>query len=271
MTERLVPGRTVTSRVLAILAAFGPARQQLRLTELSQRTGLALSTTHRLVAELVDWGALERDEDGRYRIGLRLWEVGALAPRGLPLRDAAMPFLDDVFQATGQNVQLAVLAGSDAVYVERLSGRNAVRVVTRPGSRLPLHATGVGLVLLAHAPLGLRQQVLAAPLVRFTPYTIADPAQLRRLLAEVRRRGFAVSDRQIETISMSVAAPVWGARGQVVAALSVVIPAQSNPAGFAALVVSAARGISRSLGGLGESATSGRRQHHPESRHGQPE
>lgn len=242
------PGPSVTSRVLAILGSFSHERDRLLLTELSQRAGLPMSTAHRLVAELVAWGALERESDGRYRIGLRLWEIGSLAPLGPALRDLAMPFVEDVCQATGENVQLAVLDGTDAVYVERISGRKAVHVVTRLGSRLPLHATGVGLVLLAHAPLELRQQVLARPLVPFTPHTVTDPDELRRILDEVRRRGYAVSDRQIEVVSRSVAAPVRGRADTVVAALSVVVPASSPAAEFVPVVVSAARGISRSLG-----------------------
>jgi DNA-binding IclR family transcriptional regulator len=125
-------------------------------------------------------------DEGRYQIGLRLWEVGVLAPRGLDLRELAMPFLEDVYEVTRQNVQLAVLDGTEALYLERLSGRGAVNVVTRVGSRLPLHATGAGLVLLAHADPELQEQVLAAPLKRFTAKTLASAGEVRRALAETR-------------------------------------------------------------------------------------
>lgn len=159
-------GDTVTARVLAVLDAFTAEAPELSLTDLARRAGLPLSTAHRLVGELAAWGALERDEDGRYRVGLRLWEVGALAPRSLGLRESAMPFLSDLHEVTGENVQLAVLDGTEVVYVERLVGRGTVGVVTRVGSRLPLHATGVGLVLLAHAPVDLQERVLSRPLGR---------------------------------------------------------------------------------------------------------
>lgn len=240
---------TVTGRVLRVLAAFSADRPDLGLTELSRRANLPLSTAHRLVGELAEWGALERGADGRYRVGLRLWEVGALAPRGLGLRESAMPFLEDLYEVTRQNVQLAVLDGTEVVFVERISGRGAVNVITRVGGRLPLHATGVGLVLLANADPELQEQVLASPLKRYTEKTICDPDELRRALAEVRRTGVAVSDRQIELISLSVAAPVHGSRGEVVAALSVVVPAATSDArAYVPVVRAAARGISRALG-----------------------
>lgn len=239
---------TVTARVLAVLGAFTAEHPELTLTALARRAGLPLSTAHRLVGELAAWGALERGEDGRYRVGLRLWEVGALAPRSLGLRESAMPFLEDLYEVTRQNVQLAVLDGTEVVYVERLSARGAVDVITRVGSRLPLHATGVGLVLLAHAPAALQEQVLAGPLRRWTDRTLTDPAELRRVLADVRRTGVAVSDGQIELVALSVAAPVRGPRGEVVAALSVVVPsAGSDPRSYAPVVRAAARGISRAL------------------------
>ncbi|MHA6780880.1 IclR family transcriptional regulator [Pseudonocardia saturnea] len=241
---------TVTARVLGVLAAFSAERTELTLTEIGRRAGLPLSTAHRLVGELTDWGALERGDDGRYRIGLRLWEVASLAPRSLGLRESAMPFLTDLHEVTGENVQLAVLDGAEVVYVERISGRGAVNVITRVGGRLPLHATGVGLVLLAHAPPELQEQVLAGPLRRYTEKTICGPEEVRRTLADVRRTGVAVSDGQIELVALSVAAPVRGPRGDVVAALSVVVPsAGSDARAYVPAVRAAARGVSRTLRG----------------------
>ncbi len=237
----------VASRVLDVLAAFDGS--DLTLTAIARRAGIPLTTAHRIVGDLAAWGALERAEDGRYRIGLRLWEVGALAPRGLGLREHAMPFLEDLYEVTRQNVQLAVLDGRDAVYVERLSGRGAVNVITRVGGRLPLHATGVGLVLLAFAPPDVQEEVLAGPLQRYTEKTVCRPGELRRMLAEVRRTGVAVSDGQIELIALSVAAPVWGQRGEAAAALSVVVPAGSDARTYVPVVRAAARGISRALSG----------------------
>lgn len=240
---------SVTTRALQVLEAFSVDRPELSLTELARRAGLPLSTAHRLVHDLTRWGALERGFDGRYHVGLRLWEVGALAPRGLGLRELAMPFLEDLSQVTHENVQLAVREGLEVVFVERIAGRRAVPVLTRVGGRFPMHPTGVGLVVLAHAPVEVQEQVLAAPLARFTPRTIVVPQELRQVLAEVRRLGYAVSDRQVTMDSVSVAAPVWGRSGEVEAALSIVIRHDGvPPSSLVPAVQAAARGISRALG-----------------------
>jgi DNA-binding IclR family transcriptional regulator len=217
--------------------------------------GVPLSTAHRLVAELDGWGALERDDVGRYRIGLRIWELGALAPRGLGLREAALPFMEDLYEVTHENVQLAVRDDDELVFVERFAGRDAVAVYTQVGGRFALPPTGVGLVLLAHAPVDVQERVLAGPLPRYTSFTITDPRQLRRVLAEVRRTGVAISDRQVTADAVSVAAPVE-VRGSVVAALSIVVRGTS-PAAVRTMtpgVRAAARGISRTLDRAGAPA-----------------
>ena len=205
--------RSVPAKLLALLDVYSHENTAHSLSELARRTGLPMATAHRLTGELARWGGLERGADGRYRIGLRLVELAALCPRGYALRDIALPFMEDLYEATHQNVQLAVREGLDGVYIERIAGRQAVPVLTRVGAHWPLHATGVGLVLLAHAPADVQEAVLAAPLATFTPFTIRDPAELRRTLAEIRRTGFAVSDRQITDDAFSVAAPVLGAAG----------------------------------------------------------
>ncbi|NKQ55353.1 IclR family transcriptional regulator [Amycolatopsis sp. K13G38] len=240
---------TVVDRVLNVLGAFSTDRPALSLSELSRRAGLALSTTHRIVGELARRGALERQDDGLYRVGLWLWEVASLSARGMGLRESAMPFLEDLYEATHENVQLAVLDVPDVVYVERISGRHAVSVVSRAGGRLAAHATGVGLVLLANAPVDVQEEYLGRPLKRYTPRTICSSEQLRHALADVRRDGFVISDRQVEMVSMSVAAPVYGSEDDVVAAISIVVPAEGfDPRTLVPAVRAAARGISRNLG-----------------------
>ncbi|MFI8191298.1 IclR family transcriptional regulator [Streptomyces sp. NPDC085946] len=242
-------GPTAPDRLLSVLAAFDHEHPALSLTDISRRAGLTLTTAHRLVGALTRWGALERDASGVYHVGLRLWEVAALAPRGLALRQLALPYLEDLYEATHENVQLAVRDGHEVVYVEWLSGRSAVGVHIRVGARWPLHATGVGLALLAHGGPGLQEEYCAAPLASFTPYTVTDPARLRRVLAEVRRTGVAVSDRQVTADALSVAAPVRGPDGAVAAAVSVVVPHPGAQVPVLAPAVRlAARGVSRALG-----------------------
>jgi DNA-binding IclR family transcriptional regulator len=247
-SDPTAPRPGVAQRLLALLDAFDADHRELTLTALARRAGLPAATAHRLVGRLTAWGALEQSESGTYRIGLRLWELAQLAPRGSGLRRAALPFMEDLYETTHENVQLAVRDGMDTLYIELISGRSAVLVRTTVGSRWPLHATGVGLVLLAHADPAVQQRVCAAPLTRFTPHTITDPGRLRAVLAEVRRADAAVSDRQITEDAVSVAAPVRGAGGQVVAALSLVVPSGTNAAALIPAVRMAALGTSRSLG-----------------------
>ncbi|MGC5566243.1 IclR family transcriptional regulator [Streptomyces sp. FR-108] len=240
---------SATDRLLAVLAAFDHDHPALSLTEISRRAGLSLTTAHRLVGALGDWGALERDADGIYHVGLRLWELAALSPRGLALRQIALPYLEDLYEATHENVQLAVRDGAEVVYIEWISGRSAVGVKIQVGARWPLHATGVGLALLAHCEPAFQEAYCGGPLAGFTPHTLTDPAALRRVLAEVRRSGVVVSDRQITEDALSVAAPVRGPGGPVTAAVSVVVPERGahTPALIPAVRL-AARGISRALG-----------------------
>ncbi|MDF5753081.1 IclR family transcriptional regulator [Spongiactinospora sp. TRM90649] len=237
-------GRTVTSRVLAVLGAFTPARPELTLAQICRITGLRHATAHRLVRELVGWGALERVPSGAYVVGLRLWELGTLNPRGLPLRVRAMPFMEDLHAATRQHVQLAVLDGGAALVVERISAAGAVPVVSQVGGRLPLHASAVGKVLLAHADDGLFAEVTGDGLARFTTATVTDPAALRVALAECRRTGVAVVREEMSAGAYSVAAPITDAKGRVIAGLSVVGP---DPAihRLVPAVLMAGRGISR--------------------------
>src|SRR4051795_3499109 len=203
---------SAAGRMLAVLEAFGPAHSSLTLSEISRRSGLSLTTTHRLVGELREWGALERAPDGRYGIGLRLLELGALAPHGLQLRELALPYLDDLHQATRANVLLAVRDGTDVVYVESLRARGAIRLLSRLGGRWPLHATGTGLVLLAFAPPEVQEEVLRRPLRAFTTDTVTDPQRMRRILAGVRRSGVVLAENQPapDAPPLAVAVPLRG-------------------------------------------------------------
>ncbi|MFI7708209.1 IclR family transcriptional regulator [Nonomuraea sp. NPDC049480] len=214
------PGRTVTSKVLAILGAFDAAHPQLTLTDLARRSGVPLSTAHRLVAELEDWQALSRDPDGRLRVGLRLWELGQLAPgRLLAL---AHPWLQELFVTTGENVHLAVRDGLEVLYVDKVYGRRAVPIVSRTGGRLPMHPTGVGKALLAYEPDWFVKSYLARKLERPTPHTITEPGRLARELAAVRTQGYALTYEEMTLGSCSAAAPIL-VDGRAVAAVGIVL------------------------------------------------
>jgi DNA-binding IclR family transcriptional regulator len=182
-------------------------------------------------------------------VGLRLLEVASLAPRGHGLREVAMPYMEDLYEATRHHVLLAVRDGEQALLVERRSGRAAVPVEYRVGGRLPLHMTGVGRVLLAFAPVDLQERILAGDVGGASADPPPDPAALRRTLAEVRRTGVAVINRRKPAPVVSVAAPVRGDRDDVLAALSIVVPAGgTDPRTLEPAVRAAARAVSRGLG-----------------------
>jgi DNA-binding IclR family transcriptional regulator len=248
LVGRTEPGRSVLGRALALLDTFSNERPEQTLGAIAQEAGLPSATAYRLVNELVAWGALERVGRGRYRIGLRLWQLGSLAPEARTLRDVALAFLHDLLEVTHEVAHLAVRDGDKVLYLERLMARPEVHVRSRVARRLPLHATGPGKVLLAHAPEDVVAQVLAGPLPRLARNTITDPDVLRDALAAIRESGYCISREETTDGASSVAAPVRGPNGDVVAAISVVVPAGRTdlPALVPAVRV-AAVGISRGL------------------------
>ncbi|MBT2208797.1 MULTISPECIES: IclR family transcriptional regulator [Actinomadura] len=243
------PGRSVSSRLLEVLFAFRPGQSVLSLADLVRRTGLPHATVRRLAMELTDAGALTRRHDGRFTIGLRLWQLGTLAPLTESLRTQAQPFMEDLYAALHQHVQLAVLEGTEAVIIERLSAPQAPELVSQVGGRLPLHCSGVGKVVLAHGGADLIDRVLSGPLRRFTPETTVDPGALRAELADCRRTGNASVRGELTPGADSIATRIVDGDGQVVAALSVVVRAGSvNPRAVLPPVIASGLGISRMLG-----------------------
>ncbi|MGH3373528.1 MAG: IclR family transcriptional regulator [Actinoallomurus sp.] len=245
---------SVAGKVMAILEAFAPGGVRLTLTEVCRRAGLPLATGHRLVGELTAGGFLERMPDGSYRVGMRLWRIGAQASAATALRELALPHMEDLYEVTHENVQLAVVSGHKALYLERLRGPRSVPIVTRVAAELPLHATGVGRVLLAFAEGEFVDVVLADGLAPHTRHTITDPDRLRACLAEVRRTGYAVTSEEMTLGSFSVAAPVRDAKGEVVAALSLVTRRQNaDLRRLVPVVLAAARALSRDVADHGGS------------------
>ncbi|ROZ89174.1 IclR family transcriptional regulator [Gordonia sp. OPL2] len=242
-------GESVLERAVRILRLFTAGSPALTVAEIARGADLPIATAHRLVGELIELGVLERAADRRVRMGVQMWEWASRSSRALDLREAAMPAMEDLHAVVRHHTQLGVLEGTDVLYIERLSARTAVHNDTRIAGRLPIHATSAGLVLLANAAVDVQESVLAGHLARYTPYTITDPRDLRRLLADIRRQGYVVAEQMITLGSTGVGVPVRGSTGDVVAALCLVVPAVSeNRRQYIGALMTTARTISRTLG-----------------------
>lgn len=214
------PSSSVTSRALAVLAAFEGSSGALSAARIAQRSGLPLSTTYRLIHELESWGGLERSADGKYQIGMRIWELGQLA--GRRLRDRARPFLQDLFDLTHENIHMAVREGTQTLYVDKIYGSRKMPRISRVGSRLPLHATAVGRVLLAAQPTWFIDAYLERELEAPTPMTVTDPEQLREAIMQVRQDGYSITIEQMRVGQFSLALPVI-VNAETVAAVGMVL------------------------------------------------
>lgn len=238
---------SVVGRAFSLLSAFRPGDQTLSFAELSRRTRISKATAHRLLHQMTEWNVVEVSADG-VRIGMGLFELGLLASRPVDLREAAAPFLSDLYGATGETVHLAVADGADVVYVQKLEGRNGPSVASRIGGRMPAYCTGVGKALLAHLPPEQLDAVLRQGLRRRTPRTVVARGLVERELARVRETGVAVEHEESTTGISCVASPIVGTHGDVVAAVSITGRANRiDTSRLAPAVRTAALGISRSL------------------------
>jgi DNA-binding IclR family transcriptional regulator len=212
-------GRSVTNKVVAILLTF-TGGTVYSLTEIARLTGLPISTAHRLASELAAWGILERTEEGQYRAGVQLKVIGSqskLAPASI--HEKARRVMEDLAAATSRtSVRLGVLSDLDVAYIEKLPGSRPVSMFYEAVTA-PAHATAMGKALLAFSAPGTVELVVRRGLERYTPYTLTTPERLRRALAVTRLTRVAVSRRELDEHTSAVAVPVFGAGGDVVAAL----------------------------------------------------
>ena len=210
-------------KAAALLFSFSADDTHLTLVELTQRTGLAKSTVHRLAADLVALRLLDRDEAG-YRLGGQLFELGMRASVERGLLEVATPFLEDVYERTHETVHLGVLEGTEVVYVAKIGGHRQASTPSRIGGRMPLHCTGLGKAFLAWSPRTLLDEVVAQGLERRTPRTITGAGLLRRQLDQVVEQGVAYEHEESAPGIVCVAAPVLDASDRPIAAVSATGP-----------------------------------------------
>lgn len=232
-------------RIVRLISAFPQDVSDLRLSELAQRAGLPLTTTHRLVKQLADHGLLETGPGGTVRPGLRLWELVNRTSPTLALRQAAMPFMEDIQQVLNQNVNLAVLEGWEVLFVERLSRRGSVANRAQVAGRMPIHISSAGLALMAHQDKAIQSDYLDQ--FRDQDGKVTTEA-VRVLLAETAQQGFAQLKGLVDPDTWGIAVPVLNRRQRAVASLGVVVPLHEvRVQGLIPVLQTAARGIARRL------------------------
>jgi IclR family transcriptional regulator, KDG regulon repressor len=244
------------SNAARLLKAFLSREETLGVSELARRLGLGKSAVHRLLTTLAAEGLVARDPDGGYRLGLVVFELGEAVRAHMDLHGAAAPVLVELREQTGESSQVGVLDDDAVVYVDRLESSHSLRLMHDAGRRVPLHCTSSGKVLLAELGEEHLERILAGGLRAHTPHTIVEPGALRAELAAVRERGWADAVNERELGVASLAAPVRGPGGVVVAAISVGAPITRFRAiprqRLARCVVEAGEAVSRRLGWVPE-------------------
>lgn len=204
------------SRALAVLDALA-AGGELGTNELARRTGINASTVSRLLATLAGAGYVDRAENGRYRLGIRLVQLGSTVLDRLDLREVARPELERLVEAVGETATLSVAGGHEAITVDFVQSPSSVQGVAQLGRPSVAHATATGKVLLAFGGIGLPPGALR----RYTARTIGDTRALAREIDRVRVRGWADAVREREDDLAAIAAPVRGSRGELAAIIGV--------------------------------------------------
>ena len=221
---------TSLQRGLAILAAFTPERPLLGVSDIASQLGMTRSTAHRYISTLEAMRYLVQDRLSRkYRLGVRVLDLGLAVLNSMELRDVARPFMEELCERSGNTVNMAVLDGGEIVYVERVRSRSGIDLHLFVGSRLPAYCTSMGKVLLAYlGPPELEAALEGVRLEPKGPRTITSRQELLENLETVRRLGVAINDEELARGLRSIAAPVYGQTGAVVAAVNMAVHATAH-------------------------------------------
>ena len=212
---------------IRLMTSFSGEEDELGITTLATRLRLAKSTVHRLAATLTTSGFLEQNSDtGKYRLGMALFELGALVRRRMDVANEGRPKLRELLEKTGETVQLGVVDHQSVLYVYEMESPRAIRMAAAVGGRAPLHCTAVGKVLLAHQPQEFVNEVLEAGLTAYTTKTLTKREAVLAMLSDVRSREHAIDDEESESGLRAIAAPIRNHNGAVVAAVGVAAPVQ---------------------------------------------
>ena len=242
-----------------LMKAFSEEQVEIGISDLAKRLGVAKSTVHRLAVTLVSEGVLEQNPDtGKYRLGMALFRLGSLVRQRMTISNEARPLLRELREKVNETVHLAVLDGSDIMYVYNLESTQAIRMRSDVGVRKPAYCTAEGQAILAFQTPDIVDRVIGRGLAARTPQTITDGDKLKKVLESIRLRGCAIEDEESELGMRCIAAPLRNDAGEVVAAIGLAGPvsrlSKKTLASFIPHVVETAAAISARLGHRGRAA-----------------
>lgn len=251
--ERDVETLRTLQRALSLMETLAEADRGLGLVELTRRLRLNKAVVYRMLTTLMQCGYVVREDGGRYCLSIKVFELGAAVVGRMGLREAAIGPMNQLAGQCGETINLAVLDGNAAVYIDRIECLEPLRAVLRVGKRVPLHCTALGKVLLAYQPEEEREKLMAEiALERYTPRTITTRERLREELDAVRSRGFSLDDEEHIPGIRCLGAPVFGQHGEILGAMSIAGPSvrltRERILSFAEALKAAALAASRGLG-----------------------
>jgi len=264
MPERTFHVQSV-SKAVRLIDCLAAAKRPLSLQELSQAAGIPKTTAFGLLAPMREAGWAEQNEAGRYRLGVRLFELGSIVSASWNIVPVARPQLQMIALQTGQSAQLSMIDKTDVLLLDNADPGSSLRIVSETGDRLPVHSTAAGKAVLAYlSPMQARSILRAAGMPSFTPHTITGMENMEAAFEQIRAQGFAVEDGETRIGLRSVAAPVFDVTGAPRYAISVLgmFRRVSEPDFQVAreLVESAARFVSKELGYNGGSDRQNRQE-----------
>jgi IclR family transcriptional regulator, carbohydrate utilization repressor len=244
------PAIQVFERLFLLLDILAKQAQPISLKELSQQSGLHLSTTHRILNDLIVGRYVERPQSGLYRLGLRFLELGNTVKARLDIRDSALLPMRALYYKIGQPVNLSVRQGDSIVYIERaFSERSGMQVIRAIGGRAPLHLTSVGKLFLSHLPEAqLNDYVLRTKLKGQTPNSLTNIETLKKELKIVAKTSVAHDREELEIGVKCMASGIYDDRGDLVAGLSISAPAERLEIHWLADLQKTTQEISQRLG-----------------------
>ncbi|MDR0621961.1 MAG: IclR family transcriptional regulator [Deltaproteobacteria bacterium] len=208
-------------RAMAILEHLGGEGHNTGITSVAQNVGLHKSTCFGLIHTLQQMGYAVQDEQGRYSLGLKAFELGSMYLNCLDFRAVAAPFLKDLAEKSKETVHLVLREGTHAVYIDKIEGPRSMNISSRIGQEVSFYCSGVGKAILAYMTKEEQEIIMGRPMIRHTKYTITTPEKLRKCIEKIRQNGYSYDDQEIEIGLCCLAVPLFGFDGKVVGGLSI--------------------------------------------------